>query len=141
MKVQELRIGNWIMIPYQNAPIAIPAHKTEVQGITIFGEVLTNNTPEHEGLKTHFNHISGIPITEEWLLKFGFECWLEKPNGGFYVLHNVIDGTSDFEVTLEGGEAYPSIDENCIYWGKTLYVHQLQNLYFALTGNELTIEK
>lgn len=130
MKATELRIGNWVLIPYQNAPIAIPAHETQVQGMTIFGEILTNNTPEHEGLKTNPIHISGIPLTEEWLLKFGFvspgyyedneiyrinedDIWIMRNENGFYL--------------------YEYVET------KIKYIHQLQNLYFALTGKELTL--
>jgi len=137
MKANELRIGNWILIPYQNAPIAIPAHETQVQGMTIFGEILTNNTPEHEGLKTNPNHISGIPLTEEWLLKFGFE----KKDGaglcGFYkdILWNkYICWAWSIDVGIEDKNG-----DELLSFIKIKYVHQLQNLYFALTGNELTI--
>ena len=75
-----------------------------------------------------------IPLTEEWLIKFGLEfsidtwylkgfaiweteCGDEKGNeymGFFYELREV--GMMDREIK---------------------YVHQLQNLYFALTGEEL----
>ena len=130
MKANELRIGNWILIPYQNAPIAIPAHETKVQGITIFGEILTNNTTEHEGLKTHFNYASGIPLTEEWLLKFGFEkiggyLWNCKKLGARRFINNPY-GITHFE--MEFGETH------------IRSVHQLQNLYYALTGNELEVK-
>jgi hypothetical protein len=69
-----------------------------------------------------------IPITEERLLKFGFEHWdikawaikgkisIYKQDGVFwYIAH------SGNEVCLE-------------------HVHQLQNLYFALIGEELKYE-
>lgn len=76
---------------------------------------------------------SPIPLTEEWLIKFGFEkvknvnentypdfrkrsVELLKNVNGFYVLHR--------------NEGFTDIH----------YVHQLQNLYFALTGEELTIK-
>lgn len=134
MKVNELRIGNWVLIPYQNSPIAIPAHETQVQGITIFGEIQTNNTPEHEGLKTHYNHVSGIPLTEEWLLKFGF---ITHDNHDYFIdISSVCDIHSWFSVFKADDFYY--IDAFDI---KIRYVHQLQNLYFALTGEELEIIK
>jgi hypothetical protein len=69
-----------------------------------------------------------IPLTEEWLLKFGFErldtSWIRRDNPGFrihnpsktnvFILFNFMDVTID-------------------------YIHQLQNLYFALTGEELKL--
>lgn len=73
-----------------------------------------------------------IPLTEEWLLKFGFEHYclnfLKRGNVDFYVWGSLKDNTK-FEIkaldTLIGIK----------------HVHQLQNLYFALTGEELTINQ
>ena len=133
MKATELRIGNWVLIPYQNAPIAIPAHETKVQGITIFGEVLTDNTPEHEGLKTHFNHVSGIPINELWLEKLGFKSIGLQGQ----VFEYLIDEHNRFTIETDCKFFYPSLNYDfcCLYQIK--YVHQIQNLYHALTGKEL----
>ena len=64
--------------------------------------------------------IDSISLTEEWLLKFGFEnngiaFWngvgLSKLSDGFYFMTTKIE-----------------------------FLHQLQTLYFALTGEELTIK-
>ena len=70
--------------------------------------------------------IRPIPLTEEWLLKFGFyhrEFSFDK--GSFYLIKRV------------GKKEY-------LYQAHTKrfqvkYVHQLQNLYFALTQRELTV--
>jgi hypothetical protein len=66
-----------------------------------------------------------IPITEEWLLKFGFE----KINTTWFQLWNL-------RVNISGD----------VEWGKNWmgvrlkHVHQLQNLYFALTNKELQLK-
>jgi len=88
-------------------------------------------------------NLKGIPLTEEWLLKFGFEQTDE--GDGFKLLHFWISlGGNDklyLRHYLMGG----------FIWGfnhfKELgqpisieYVHQLQNLYFALTSEELKIK-
>lgn len=143
MKANELRIGNWVLIPMSLDGVVIPSFEKQVRGIGLFGGI-DFTEPQFPGdLIIPAVHCAGIPLTEKWLLKFGFECWNECDEDGyaFYVLHNVIDGTSNFEVSLKNCKSYPSIDENCIYWGKTFYVHTLQNLYFALTGEELTIKE
>ncbi len=77
--------------------------------------------------------LSPILITEEWLFKFGFELI----NNSFYRSRNS-------ELCL-----YWTVSQNKMlpeYYGKRLvtgydfkYVHQLQNLYFCLTGSELTV--
>jgi hypothetical protein len=68
-----------------------------------------------------------IQLTEEWLLKFGFkQTFISKihltfSKGSFHLLKRV----NHIQIW------YESIDVK--------YVHQLQNLYYALTNQELTI--
>ncbi|WP_223559578.1 hypothetical protein [Chryseobacterium lathyri] len=80
-----------------------------------------------------------IELTEEWLLKFGFE--IEKSNS------HCIAFNENYEHELQLDKEFET-KENC--WNITkygggyrliYYVHQLQNLYFALTGEELTIKE
>jgi hypothetical protein len=79
-----------------------------------------------------------IPLTEEWLLKFGFEKKYDtfEFNGlnvdGCVVHFSFDKWASEYEI------------ENCDYTevpSDIQHVHQLQNLYFALTGEELTIKQ
>jgi len=68
----------------------------------------------------------------------------EKENR--YSLHNVIDGSSSFILALKhstyGGEDYWEwvvyIDNEQIYtYQEIAYIHQVQELYYILTGNIL----
>ena len=87
--------------------------------------------------------INPIPLTEEWLLRFGFTkgnvCYKRgysmdilktdfylRPSysGGFYWGFNISDEKMDCELN----------DVRAIE-----YIHQLQNLIFAITGEELKI--
>ena len=63
-----------------------------------------------------------IPITEEWLLKFHW-------NG-----YNYLSINSYFKLDKDGRLYYCNDFTGIILE----YVHQLQNLYFALKGEELT---
>ena len=63
-----------------------------------------------------------IPLTEEWLIRLGFKIFCKD----FY-LNGIIIHTRKRGYVLR--KSVPIIQ----------YVHQLQNLYFALTGEELTI--
>ena len=76
-----------------------------------------------------------IPLTEEWLLKFGFEndgsYWRPKDCWHRYVFHQRAFFTNVLNLEPEGG---------IVPHAQVYYVHQLQNLYFALTGKELTIK-
>jgi len=68
-----------------------------------------------------------IPLTEEWLLKFGFEK-LEGWDDMYYFQ------IGDFQIHEYNVSGYEFDDFDI------KNVHQLQNLYFALTGEELTIK-
>lgn len=90
-----------------------------------------------------------IPLTEQWLLKFGFkkvvynsdeegygtDYHLKCSNGVFMCY------ADDFSLGLYTSE-YDMINGLAVIpnWEMTKHVHQLQNLYFALTGEELTIK-
>lgn len=69
-----------------------------------------------------------IPITEEWLLKLGFT---QSP--AFKNLYFI--GTF-LNITL-GNKIMFEINDQII--SEIKYVHQLQNLYFALTQKELAV--
>jgi len=66
----------------------------------------------------------GIPLTEEWLIKFGF-----KPLAKDWAFKGVVIHTRKRGFVLR--KSVPDIK----------HVHQLQNLYFSLTGEELTIKE
>lgn len=77
-----------------------------------------------ENYRKIYGHLyKPIHLNEEWLLKFGFdkeirsELWL-RPD--FWVKEMLLLPNSFYRMGLE-----------------IKYVHQLQNLYFALTGKEL----
>jgi hypothetical protein len=71
--------------------------------------------------------IKSIPLTEEWLKRFGFDEF----QYGWYQIEK-----SPLKIT------WNIYDKNIRAFGYNLtnvcqYIHQLQNLYFALTGEEL----
>jgi len=76
-----------------------------------------------------------IPITEEWLLKFGFEYHHNTPHPNKVFRKSHSEGFIDLEQIIHYyyGGSFTSVE--------CRYVHQLQNLYFALTGEELTTKK
>jgi hypothetical protein len=73
-----------------------------------------------------------IPLTEEILLKCGFEK--PKFSYDFGKLSIVLRGVHGYK----NGRTY--FNSWCIIEKQIEYIHQLQNLYFALTGEELKIE-
>jgi hypothetical protein len=73
-----------------------------------------------------------IPLTEEWLFKFGFENIDTNDDGGdnYWYLSK-----TDFMLD----RFFQSFTMNTSF--DLEYVHQLQNLYFALTNEELKLRK
>lgn len=77
--------------------------------------------------------IEPIPLTEEWLFKFGFDKPAYSICGDIFHLTKWDKNPLDWCVAMN--------KNNAIIVEKLQYVHQLQNLYFALTGEELTIKE
>lgn len=131
MKPQELRIGNLVYVPGLFGPSALVEH---VEFIYAKGEVGTYST------EAHASSYKPIELTEQWLLKLGFE---RRSYGYFCIDFKHIDNALRL-FPMTSGSRFNGM------WGVALmpqlqkkieYVHQLQNLYFALTGEELTIKE
>jgi hypothetical protein len=121
MKANELRIGNMVSFCNGISPKEI---------ITIQGRFFTSFTDKYPSVN---NYYKPIPLTEEWLVKFGF---MKFKRG--YKLKNF----GQFIIMGDKLAFYPAgILDAMFRWDLLQYVHQLQNLYFALTGNELEITK
>jgi len=81
-----------------------------------------------------YDEFEYIPLTEEWLMRFGFEYF--KDNDSFQY-----DNELGFTIwgRLSEGFYLHVQDVDC---GQSIhFVHQLQNLYFALTGEELQLKE
>ena len=78
--------------------------------------------------------VEGIKLTEEWLLRFGFRQWGKYKH--LWKLKNVCGFTICTTISFHLNE-YGRWRNNI---GEMEYVHQLQNLYFALTGQELELK-
>jgi hypothetical protein len=132
IKSNEVRIGNYV-----NYFLGIGDNGSEYkvyQIYTIAKEFPTLNTIEFGIGAISWSNIEPIPLTEDWLIRFGFEKQGSKKgtiwkNNSFYILHIAKN---------KNGEYYISIGSIPISSNPT--VHQLQNLCFALTGEELTIK-
>ena len=87
----------------------------------------------------HQFYAEPIPLTEEWLLKFGFEKgWNQYDKHDYYAK----DCWGKIRIDngyLEPAEYYFLDGIRDSY--KIKYIHQLQNLYHALTGEELKVKE
>lgn len=107
MKVTELRIGNYAK--------------------NLFGIIQIEEIPLKSNPLYNPDAIEPIPLTEEWLLRFRFRTVDDRyynlsVNSLFVMSWNIYE----MRLILNG-----------FFMPNHQYVHQLQNLYFALTGEEL----
>lgn len=126
MQPKELRIGNYIS--------DLDGKIIKVEELTICAPYTTkkriNNLP--------FDYYKPIPLTEEILLKCGFEFndsshyQISKPSIFIEELRYVYN-INDFEIILFKGIYYYKYNNNI----EVKYLHQLQNLFFSLCGEEL----
>jgi ribosomal protein L33 len=131
MEVSELRIGNYIYKrSNRNEPL-----KVDIQLFTTVCRMPTFYKP--------------VPISEEWLLKLGFI----KSDEDLFELSLPTDRSQElfvFEIwtRIETGMvinigvtqgSHP--DQTDVGLNHIKYVHQLQNLYFAITGEELEVKE
>lgn len=129
MKVQELRIGNLVCPDDISVVTAIRNNG--------FIDIETITSPEDDYCTKVIEDISAIPLIEEWLIKFGFNrqensktLFIQVGNGLY--IENEDGEISITPATWRGTTVTPLAEIK--------YVHQLQNLFFALTGEELTIK-
>ena len=118
----ELRIGNYIK--FHNTI-------TKVEGFSIWDNLIQSDNFAERELKD----FEPIPLTEEWLLKFGIDFTSEKE---WYQLTFTIKGLLFETASSMEGFTYNLCFDNMI---NIKYVHQLQNIYFCLCGEELTIKE
>ena len=109
MKANELRVGNWVNNNEEDY---------QITSATI------------AQLERGDSEAKPIPLTEEWLIKFGFDKKFSKDK--FTIIPN---GKLDYEKGRTYFNAWTILEH------QPEYVHQLQNLYFALTGEELSYEQ
>lgn len=124
MNAHELMLGNYV-----NTNRAHGRGQKQLKKVQI-------NLHYLQQIENNCNYIEPIPLTEEWLLKF---------NGKFKDISHRTEcffNSCCFEIYLDKNEI------TLIYTGgegvelsnPIRYLHQLQNLYFALTGTHLTLK-
>jgi hypothetical protein len=124
IKVNELRVGNLVNDPALENPIEI-----QPQGLVY--------------VQSGQFKVYPIPLTEEWATKLGFgndigvpyQRWIGEPYDKGTIIITLHFQRKQIQISSQQEEGDRLL---YIYLPIPKYVHTLQNLYFALTGNELT---
>lgn len=125
MDVRELRIGNYLQY-FGNV--------VQVEGIVKTPNGYDIQLSEGDFASINSNSLEPIPLDEDWLGKFGFEKDVVFEDNELFHKNNL------------SVQAIKIGYDNCVLWydneilSNLQHVHTLQNLYFALTGEELTFK-
>jgi hypothetical protein len=126
LQANEFRYGNLVNDNYQVVEI-----DSSVLGLTD----MYNEDDTASYVYFEFASIKPIPLTEQWLLDFGFELKFDdEDDNSIYVLN-------EFEITKDCFKEDFWLDAKIITPDRIETVHQLQNLFHSLTNEELKLNK
>ena len=126
MKANELRIGNYVDFYDEYISKVIPCKNKKIDKYDLI-ELFTDTA-----------FYTPIPLTEEKLIKAGAE-------------HNIFSGRDKYSIEITecltfvySDNSYYLFDEinseELVSFGDEYFLHQLQNLYFTLKGEELELK-
>jgi len=122
---KELRIGNWA---------TVFGHHVKIVGLHFaYAKIF-------DGADQHYEVLQPIPLTPEILEKCGFKTI----DGLFFrLVFQYADSDYPCELAYGTDKEYVQVVRNFTSAADApfKFLHQLQNLYFALTGEELKIDK
>ena len=143
MHITDLRIGNIVNFRFEYdakgdySASGVNDFITEI-GYASGDAYIRGKNTGFRGVYLEYNgepHVLGVPISENWLIRMGFKRMCHQ-----YCLSLIGDDFYDFTMISEQGKGFSEV---VLYpfedFRKYKYVHEVQNLYFAITGNELDI--
>ena len=141
MKKEELRIGNYLKFHSRFGQVM----EIRFEDISLFDKNFEDGEGTYDYPYYEHPNLSGEPLTEDWFRKFGFKNdygtnWtksigIDYSEGQLIISYSFSREDKAFQVSQGTG------GDNCIwiYPPKPNYVHELQNLYYALTKDELVL--
>ncbi|MCZ2084806.1 MAG: hypothetical protein LC112_11090 [Flavobacteriales bacterium] len=123
IKANELRIGNLV------SRLDLGDHSLRVESVLELrkDKVLTTGPISVICL---YSETKPIPLTEEWLFKFGFENKILSSEFSM----------NDFPFIIYNNEIWTDRDNDDDVICKVDFVHELQNFYFAVKRKELELK-
>lgn len=139
IQLSQYRIGNIIDFHYEQKGDPYPAEITQIfyAGVEVTNQRFESVSQAWVEYLINDVDIAPIRINDNWLIALGFENnYSSKYRTKYDHKINLFIGydfSHDDDIGMEGFRFYG-------HYIRCEYVHQLQNLYFALTQNELTIK-
>ena len=129
MKITELRIGN-LVLDEDGCYMYIGAIK---------GNSKSDTVEDSAGNEVKVSSLNSISLDWEMLEKQGFKP--ARPNSGVLLLPIAFED-SDYPCTLQLSGSGLCVARSGVgaITAPVFYLHQLQNLYYALTGQELEVK-
>lgn len=143
MKAQDLRIGNLVTDNWGSSIYEVDSINSK--GISLFVEDDGNWSElakKWVGAEYEFEDIKGIELTEEWLIKLG----LIPDRSVLFELPISIQEKCKGDMGFKKSAFFFNNREDVNMWMDcqtrvcVKYVHEVQNLVYALTGEELDVK-
>lgn len=137
MKAEELRIGNYVKIDEGIGKVTFIMDKNFCNEYANDDYNITVEMGDGIFREEEEDKVEGIPLTEEILLNCGFEyinpdnksCGMLSPDDGKGNKQRIMYFDTNFRMILNTWNYRP-----------INYIHEVQNLYFAITNKELNIQ-
>lgn len=128
LKAVELRPCNLI----QNGYVVTIQYHNGIWGCLVTSSLFSSG---HDWVFVKESDLKPVPLTPELLERFGFQAY--NDDGGFELIE---DKAIQLHENYLEGDGFSFVFDTQ-FLTVIRYAHQLQNLYFALTGNELTLKQ
>lgn len=130
LTASELRTGNLIQTDYEGTMEVVNINSERL-------EYIDAKKPNYRAIgRFELAFVKPIPLTEEWLLKFGFE----KVSRTWRFILPVGICELGIRYSSANPSYYSAFINEQFMTREIQYVHQLQNLFFAITNEELIIK-
>lgn len=140
MEAKDIRIGNIVKLVNWGG---INAIVTEIGSHN--GEPYIRCKDIYNGIYLHhegMDLVQGVPLSENWFIRFGFQKEvLSDESGHYYTLE--LNENKYCDLCISNGDKNGFVEVTLFpyeEWFRYRYVHELQNLFAALTGKELEMK-
>lgn len=133
-EANELKIGNWVKYDGELYKVIGIVTSINSNGTRYFRTQLETREGDFSKAKTQ-EWINPIPLTPEILEKCG---WTYNNESDLFEIYGDARMSMVFRENVQSYVMFNSILKALIA-KRITYIHQLQNLFFALTGEELTV--